>query len=352
MEEVFSEHKLPTEFASKVLEGVPALGWGKGIECTFIGALEAALAATERPYSYTDMMGWSGLAFRVRWFVPREDTRWCPSCAVGEMPEAIDAVARATGWPLRPDFLDAADSASVRRISGQMVAAIDGGRPVLAYNKGLDMGVAYGYEQGGESLLLRDYFRRDEPLRLRPAELGFLSIFLGEAQEPLSPRAALTQALELAVSNWRREQHSEGPGGYWLGRAALREWAQDLANAAQFDEQAQRQLLGVSWWCFTTLDDARRAAVRFLERQAPLVDGQARAALERARGFYAEESHLFGGAVGRRDAFLGPWSGKAFQDWTDEVRARECALLAEASRLEEQAVTEVAAALAAMGQTR
>ncbi len=35
MQEVFDEHKLPAEFASKVLENVPALEWNR--ECTFLG---------------------------------------------------------------------------------------------------------------------------------------------------------------------------------------------------------------------------------------------------------------------------------------------------------------------------
>ena len=37
---------------SKVwIEGVPSLGWGKERECTFAGALSAALAVTDHPCS-------------------------------------------------------------------------------------------------------------------------------------------------------------------------------------------------------------------------------------------------------------------------------------------------------------
>jgi len=43
VQEVFNEHRLPDEFAQKVLENVPTLGWGTGRECTFAGALAAAL---------------------------------------------------------------------------------------------------------------------------------------------------------------------------------------------------------------------------------------------------------------------------------------------------------------------
>jgi RNA polymerase sigma factor (sigma-70 family) len=70
VQEVFNEHKLPPEFASKALENVPALRWGTGKDCTYAGALEAAMAVTPHAYSYTDLMGFMGLALRVRWFKP------------------------------------------------------------------------------------------------------------------------------------------------------------------------------------------------------------------------------------------------------------------------------------------
>ena len=43
------------------IESVPLLGWGKDRECTFAGALEAALAVTEHPCNYSDIMGLTGL---------------------------------------------------------------------------------------------------------------------------------------------------------------------------------------------------------------------------------------------------------------------------------------------------
>jgi RNA polymerase sigma-70 factor (ECF subfamily) len=91
VQEVFNEHKLPDEFASRVLEKVPKLRWGSGKECTFVGALEAALSVTEHPYKYTDLMGFTGLAFRVRWFKSATIPPWCSSCAIGEGDEETAA---------------------------------------------------------------------------------------------------------------------------------------------------------------------------------------------------------------------------------------------------------------------
>jgi hypothetical protein len=42
----------------------------------------------------------------------------------------------------------------------------------------------------------------------------------------------------------------------------------------------------------------------------------ARKALERAASIYDEEGKMMGGAYGAKDAFLGTWSRKSFDDWT------------------------------------
>ena len=61
------------------------------------------MAATEHPYSYAELMGLSGLAFRVRWCNDKTATQWCPSCTVSEQPDEIQALERLTvgvGYPL------------------------------------------------------------------------------------------------------------------------------------------------------------------------------------------------------------------------------------------------------------
>jgi len=75
VQEVFNEHKLPAEFASKVLEGVEKLQWGKGQENTFMGALTAAMRAIGEDVTYDYLMGVSGAAFRLHFHQPN----WCPS---------------------------------------------------------------------------------------------------------------------------------------------------------------------------------------------------------------------------------------------------------------------------------
>ena len=222
VQEVFNEHKLPEKFAEKVLENVPTLAWGKGKECTFAGALEAAMAVTEHPYKYSDIMGFTGLAFRVRWFKGPDGQGICPSCAVGEMEEEIAAAERATGWPLKIEV-----HCDDRQ---RIVESINAGRPVPAYDGTEDMAVVYGYSEGGRKFLVRDYHKGDQAQELDAAKIGWLWLILGERKAGLSRREAVIEGLRIAVHNWRREVGREGPGDYWYGPAAYRAWSGHLAR--------------------------------------------------------------------------------------------------------------------------
>ena len=107
------------------IEGVPELGWGKNRECTFAGALEATLAVTDRPTGYSDLMGYTGLAFRVRWYRGKIGDRWCPSSPVGEFPQEMEAVQNAIGWQFRAEVLLDEETPDMSRFKGDIVASID-----------------------------------------------------------------------------------------------------------------------------------------------------------------------------------------------------------------------------------
>jgi len=79
------------------------------------------------------------------------------------MPEEIEAVQRATGWQFRIEVLFGDDAANIGRLTPDIAASINEGRPVLAYDKWLDMGVVYGYQDSGESMLVRSYSSEELP---------------------------------------------------------------------------------------------------------------------------------------------------------------------------------------------
>ena len=347
VQDVFNEHKLPEEFAAKVLGNVPSLAWGRGKECTFAGALEAAMAVTEHPCTYSDIMGFTGLAFRVRWFKGPDGNGICPSCAVGEMEEEIASAARATGWPLKIELHF--DEKDRPRATAGIVESINAGKPVPAYDQSLDMAVVYGYGEGGKTLLFRDYHKGEQPLELEAGKIGWLWLLLGEHKPVLSRREALIEGLRIAVNNWRREVGREGPGEYWYGPTAYKAWCGHLANYDSLSEDKRKLLFHTNWWNFIAYLDGRRAAVTFLQENADLLEGQARQAVARAAGMYKQGlKGIDPDQFNEYNVFLGPWTGKSIRDWTREIRQREMDLLAEGQRIDAAGIAEIDKALAAV----
>ena len=344
VQEVFNEHKLPEKFAEKVLENVPTLAWGKGKECTFAGALEAAMAVTEHPYKYSDIMGFTGLAFRVRWFKGPDGQGICPSCAVGEMEEEIAAAERATGWQLRTEVHH--QDENMERHAPQIMTSINEGKPVPAYNEYLDMNVVYGYAEGGKTLLFRDYHRGN--VELPASKLGWLWVVLGEHRPGLSRREAVIEGLRIAVHNWRREVGREGPGEYWYGPAAYRAWSGHLARYDSLPNDKRKLLGHVNWWNMFTVIDARRSAVAFLDENAGLLDGHARKGMLEASSIYKQAlAFLESEVLAKGGCFLHFARGKSVADWTPDIRQRETELLTEAERYDAAAIAELDKALAA-----
>ncbi len=325
VQEVFNEHKLPEEFAQRVLDNVPSL---RRVDkfCTFAGALEAALAVTEHPYSYTDLLGFSGLAFRARWWSKPEPPRWCPSSAVGEMEEEALAVEKATGWTLRYDFVRPDDAPQMEKLTSRFVGSVNCGRPALAYDAGQTMGVVYGYGEGGKILFMRSYSSA-EPLKLLTAKLGFLTLFIGEHEQAPPAKEAFVESLQVAVRNWKRERFCEGPGEYWYGDAAMTRWIADLSKWDEYSEEERTTLAHTNRFCSATLVDARKAAVTYLTEHAAEFEGEARAALERAAAIYRQLETLFA---------TGEW---------EKGPERQIELLSECRNFDSAAIAELEAAL-------
>jgi len=238
----------------------------------------------------------------------------------------------------------------MERFAGEMVAAIDAGRPIVGYGRDMNVGVAYGYEDGGKTFCWRDYFKGDTPVVLPVEKTGPWILMLGEHRTPPSDRDRLIAAMKIAVSNWHRPAKQPPEGYYYLwGREALQAWGEDLRDAESFTAEQLKALHFANWWCFSTLADARANAPAFLTDNAGALTAPARRAVSHAAAIYTKEADLLAKPLTEKDAFHGPWAGKKFEDWTAAVRKRERDILAQALRLETQAVAEMEKALVAEG---
>ena len=336
--------KLPiiiNEAGKLYIEAIPQLAWGRGKECTFIGSLEAALAVTATPHTYENLMCWSALAFRTRWYRGSTGRRWCPSSPVGETAEELALLRQAIGWDLDIALgLDRRDRHPAE-FAEAIAAEIRAGRPLLAYKPQLNIGVIFGFEDEGRTLLMRDYMT-DEPMQRLPIDkLGPFLCFLGSQHAPIGLRDAILVALDRAVENWHRSHATAAAGRYWYGRAALHKWHEDILQAEPLDTDTRKLLFFVNWWNFDSLADARAAAERFLRRNAGFFLGRPHRHLLLAADLFAEEARILRRTLSEKQSFLGPWTGKGFDQWTAVVRTRECETLAHVLSLETEAFGEL-----------
>lgn len=325
--------------------------WGKSGACSFAAALEAALAVTDHPYTYTQLMGLSGLAFRVRWYRRTDEPDWCPSSPVGEFREESETLEKATGWRAQNENMMGSDNPRMERFTPDIIASIDAGFPVIGYPENLDVAVLYGYDQSDEdTVFLWEGFHWNEVHRLPATKTGPWIAITKKFADPLPYREALFQAL--TTQNWRRkvlpDTRTDRKASYLYGSDALQTWRNNIRIAETFSDEQRNKLFFVSWWCFTSLADARHNAASFLNDAAKTVENDARASLQKAASIYGNEGKLLGSVFSTRDAFLGPWSGKSIEDWTAQVRKREQKILTEIEKFDESAAAIIDKALAAM----
>jgi hypothetical protein len=117
---------------SAVIEKVPFLSWGQTGETPYCGALSSALSVTDRPTDYATLMGDSGLAFRVRWWLADDGKGWMMASPIGEMPDWIDMAEKSIGWKMRWEaHFDG--KPPMESFKPDIVKSIDAGLPVLLY---------------------------------------------------------------------------------------------------------------------------------------------------------------------------------------------------------------------------
>ena len=140
------------------------------------------------------------------------------------------------------------------------------------------------------------------------------------------------------------KEQPDADGWFLYGHRAYDRWIADLENA---DPAKDDKLFQPNWWTFDGLNDARATAARYLKAVAPEMHEGARPHLLKAAEIYEKLAKQTGSIFEKQDAFIGPWTGKKYGDWTAEVRAREVELLKACRDADAQAIAELKVAVEA-----
>lgn len=340
----------------KYVRGTPPYRGFSERVCSLAGALETALAATPRPCSYADLMGYSGLAFRTRWFhnpdraqTPYGSGPWHPVSPHGEQAEVLEAISAATGWLFRLETFAPEDRLRRDQLTTDLVLSVYSGLPVVVGYR-TDLGVAHGYHIWSMNYLLRHQQAPDEtPWRIPYTDEGIHGPFIfpaGNHREQADGREAFTASLRIALQN-QQERPAEGP--FLFGEAAQTAWRQALASADTLSPEDRGLLFMVNQWTLLHLWDARRAAAAYLEGHRSLVDGAAQPQLDTAIEAYRREADLLDAFLQDHRELVAWWGGQqGVEGWTAEVRAAQLELMEQAAGHEARAVKALAAVLRAV----
>ncbi|MBN1350495.1 hypothetical protein JXJ21_13855 [candidate division KSB1 bacterium] len=296
--------KIKHEADAVWIEGVPVLKPKTALDLmlpTFAGALYAALSVTEHAVSYEDILGMSGLAFRVRWYVGEHGPTGCPCAPCGETKIVNAALKKATGWQLRVVADNGWDTPQMQQLIPEIIKSINSGIPITAVDRNLNSGVIYGYADDGETFLVRTYYAAS--LRCKLSKLGqkpALACFPGEHTQPLSLSEIFSDILQAAVEGWRSETYDTDPAASKLksGRAALEAWINLLSNFEKISRNAKGfavepfSLLGFHVWAYQHLFEARKAAAAFLRKNAGLIPAGKPDLLHASENYQAESELL------------------------------------------------------------
>ncbi|MFX1252879.1 MAG: hypothetical protein ACFFCZ_14830 [Promethearchaeota archaeon] len=290
----------------KILNGIPKLAWGK--ECTFMGALEAALSYLKESVDYVDLMGLSAAAFRFRFHQPD----WCPSSPEGSFDPYPETVMKALGYQGQSVFKDDKNQGTMAQIIRE---EIDNDRPVVAIDliSPADWGVITGYID--DKLLCRTYHDKvgktfqeffKELYGEKRKDLGIIEdyniadnfpwiIFTMKKIDSTPKRIeSIRASLNLAVELMKKDKH---PDKYANGFAAYNAWIKDLENEDMFtkmDEKTFNAHWQFNGWIYTSLWDARHTAALYLQRIQKEFSGKEKETIQKASAIFEDmDTHLF-----------------------------------------------------------
>ena len=212
-----------------ILPGIMTLEWEAGMDCTWAGAIYAALRYTGEPYTYEQI------------------------------------------WAERIDK----DDRSEERMN--IVRDIANGKPVIAINLRVapEWGVITGYSENGKVLYCRTYFDKEDLNENKDYLVSefwpFLIVHFGEKTAKPSDLDNLIASLHTLVGSFG----AECSNGYFQGAQAYEKWIAGLRNEQLWDQGNAKddveRRLAVNDCMLLNLVDARRCAAAYLSECVPLL---------------------------------------------------------------------------------
>jgi hypothetical protein len=324
------------------LEGVS--GWFVGDQESSVHAAQAAvMQAVGEDIGYTDLLGASGLAFRMQ--VSKDGL--CPSSPHATCGcECVEGALSALPWQMQGYSAASDDAAGVERVRQVVVESINRGVPVQY--QGEEDGIIVGYQKAGA-----------EWICLHPMRNGGNETFV-ETNWPwgvvvyTEPKASLPSKRQLALDALKRAVQLSEAGeadGYDVGFSAWDSYLSKLRALQEADAQTRQDSMLGNSWIYENLAQSRGRAALYLRDVAEQFAPEAATHLRRAADLYEQMATeiLTDPEHGVITVAPLPWLLGEGQSWTNEMRTDQIRRLEAALPVEREALGEIRTALGKEG---
>ncbi len=264
LRELMPDHKVDDN--AVLIDGIGSLGWGIGMENSFLGALTLVEEKFGQKTSYRDLVGLSGYGFRLHFF-----DGFCPSSPDATCGKDVGAeVFRKLGYDfdvyhLQKDEFKEKDiemrpEDELRKV---ILESIDNGYPVLALDliEVPEWGLITGYQKDGKELFCRTYFDKTDSYEIARKFPWIFFVIKGYEKTDISPLFA--GSFEIANELYNREKYDE----YFSGIKAVEEWIVDLQDEKAYsnaDKKVFEEMKLANWWIYYSLMEARAITEEYL----------------------------------------------------------------------------------------
>lgn len=336
-------YREPFTSERKVIEGVEALQWGTGMDCSWAGALTVALKAMGQDTTYEKVMGVSGACYRLAFSHPR----WDYSSVDGLVAYDYSTPAyKAFGY--KPIFAERVDKKYREDERNNIINSLNINKPVLAINLRVapEWGIITGYQDGGKTFLCRTYYDKeviDKELGgvdqyLKADNWPFIITHFGCKTTPPSDKENLMNSLRIMIdcNNVPEKRRC----GYYMGYKAYEIWGADLRNEDLFanaDDNTYWRYSSVNHFCMMALVDARRCAYKYLADSADLFTGRDKDIVLEVSDQYRRIYEMADGVYKDLRDLCPSQASEARKLWTKEIREAQADMFVNAVDLEKQA---------------
>lgn len=333
LKEVVPEYKIDND--AVIIEGLGKLGWGIGMENSFLGAVYRMDEKFGQNIKYEDIVGLSGYGFRILFY-----DAWCPSspdatCGKDVGIEILQKLGyKSEAYTLQSETAEEDNEEYVKtedELREIIMKSIDEGWPVIALDliEVPEWGLVTGYQKEGKEFFCRTYFDNTEGYEIAQKMPWVIYTITDKQEVNIMPE--YRNSLLLAEELYNTEKYDS----YFSGIKAIEEWVKALKDEEHFTEADEEQLgmtLLTNWWIYYSLTEARNNAKGYLlnnkekfEFDIELIDSLA--------VLYGSEVEILQNGF---QYVSSPHTGKSPSEWNSEMRANQIETLEELLGIENE----------------